>query len=96
MADDLIALVEVNPQKIYALLFGASENGHACGFRKDEKTLEYHFLDSNGGWFKFGNVKDFRSWFIYFYKKKCYESDYAHKYKIDSFANEDKAVQLKL
>ncbi|CEG57504.1 hypothetical protein [Legionella fallonii] len=84
MAQSLVDEAQKDPNKVYNLNVMTYIGGHALGFCFIDN--KYHFFDSNSGWYRFDNDKDFISWFTYYYKQRGYESYYFNEYAISSYS----------
>lgn len=82
IAEKLIEHANKDPSNVYLLVMGKDKTGHALGFMKDEKD-NFHFFDSNFGWFKFATEDNFREWFCAFHDMTFYR--YFTEYYIESF-----------
>lgn len=66
VADELISYADHDSNKIYNLNIMGYLSGHALGFCKID--TEYHFFDSNTGWYRFENSNDFQKWLPFYFK----------------------------
>lgn len=84
MAQALVNKAQSDPNKVYNLGISTYIGAHALGFFLADN--KYHFFDSNAGWFRFDNDKDFINWFVYYYKQRGYQSSYFNEYAITSYS----------
>ena len=84
MAQALVKETQIDPHKVYNLNVMTYLGGHALGFCMVGN--KYHFFDSNAGWFRFENDKDFINWFSFYYKQRGYQSYYLNEYEICSYS----------
>lgn len=84
MAQALVNQAHSDPNKVYNLNITTYIGGHALGFCIVGN--KYHFFDSNSGWFRFDNDKDFINWFVYYYKQRGYQSYYFNEFAISSYS----------
>lgn len=72
----LIETADKHPDDALLFVLGGYLSGHAMAVSKVDD--QYHFFDSNSGWFRFDNVDDFKEWLPYYFKKITY-NQYFHE-----------------
>lgn len=83
IAEELIQLSEKQPEDIYNLNLRGYFSRHALGFCK--MNDQYHFMDSNSGWFRFENAEDFKKWLPFYFQKVRYDKQFA-EYIINTYS----------
>lgn len=83
IGEELINCADSNVAKVFRLnVFSKWGQGHALAFCKHDN--QYHFFDSNAGWFRFEDADHFKKWLTYYFEKTDYSKDF-ERFGIESY-----------